>query len=386
MTAFFARRIAWALATVVLVTSSTFVLMFAVGDPAVATLGPRARQDQLQAFRKRYGLDRPLLTQYLSFVGLSSCLRHDGLVGEQVPGDVVAGDGAAGDGSAGGAVAGDGATHSGKGTEPTRSKQVDAAAGTPRGATAAQRSRPPCGLLQGDLGASYAHQEPVSRVIGQRIPRTLLLGAMAMALELLLGVSMGALAAWRRGRFSDRAVVGLSYLGISLPSFVAALWALDVLAFRFGWFPVGGYGEGAWAHVRHAMLPALVMALLGMATYARVVRGELIEILESGYVRTARAKGAGPWRVFYRHALRNALLPVVTLIGLQLPALVSGAIITESIFAWPGMGHLAVESLYNLDAPMVMGIVVISCVLVQAGNLAADVAVAALDPRIRLSE
>jgi peptide/nickel transport system permease protein len=215
-----------------------------------------------------------------------------------------------------------------------------------------------CGILQGDLGESYSHHESVANVIGHRLPRTLLLATMAVLFELIIGLTAG----------------------------IAAALRLLIFAFLLGWFPFGGYGVNALDHIYHALLPSLILAVAGAATYARVMRGELIETLRHDHVRTAKAKGMPESRVVIRHAIRNALLPVVTLIGLSLPFLVGGAIITEKIFAWPGLGLLTIESIESLDAPVIMAVVLMFGVAVQVGNLLADIAVAALDPRIRLGE
>jgi len=239
------------------------------------------------------------------------------------------------------------------------------------------------GLLTGDLGRSYRDEEPVAAVIATRLPRTLLLGGLALVIELLAGVGIGVLAAITRGRWSDHLAMGLAYLGVSTPTFVSGLALLYWMGFRFGAFPVGGYGVGPLDHLRHAFLPALTLAAFGAATYARLVRGEMVESLGREHVRFARARGLSPWRVWLTHGLRTAILPVVALAGLQMGALVSGAIVTEQVFAWPGMGRLAYESLHALDLPMVLGIVVVSAIVVQVGNLAADLALAALDPRLR---
>ena len=177
--------------------------------------------------------------------------------------------------------------------------------------------------------------------------------------------------------------MALALLGISLPTFVTGLWFLSYFAFQLGWFPVGGYGVSFADHLHHGVLPALTLAVVGAATYARVMRGEMIEALRSDYVRTARAKGLAELRVVLLHAGRNALLPIVTMVGVSLRILVSGAIITEAIFGWPGMGRLAVEAISGLDLPVVMGIVFVACTTVQLGNVLADLAVAALDPRVR---
>lgn len=325
MTAYLLRRCLWALAVVWLVATAVFVLIYAVGDPAAATLGPRAHRAQVEAFRRQYGLDQPLWRQYSSYLGLSACVRP-----------------------------------------------------RPDGA-ASQR----CGLLQGDLGDSLAYNEPVRDVVLRRLPRTLLLGGLSMVMEVGLGLLLGLLAAWRRHTWVDHAAMAFGYLGISVPVFILGIWMLDVVAFRWGWLPVGGYGDGWLDHLRHALLPAFTLALLGAAVYARIFRAEMLEVWNATFVRTAYAKGASTQRVLWRHVARNALLPVVTLLGLQLPALVSGAIVTEGLFAWPGMGSLALEALYHLDVPVVLGVVWIGALMVQAGNVFADFAVAALDPRVR---
>ena len=243
-----------------------------------------------------------------------------------------------------------------------------------------------CGILQGDLGESYSHHESVADVIGHRLPRTLLLASMAVLFELLIGLSAGIIAALRRNRWTDTSIMFATFVGISLPTYVTGPIALLLFAFLLGWFPFGGYGVDPLDHVYHALLPSLILAVAGAATYARVMRGELIETLRHDHVRTAMAKGM-PWnKVVLKHAIRNALLPVVTLIGLSLPFLVGGAIITEKIFAWPGLGLLTIEAIESLDAPVIMAVVLMFGIAVQVGNLMADIAVAALDPRIRLAD
>ncbi len=330
MIAYLARRILWALFVVVAVVTFVFGLMFAVGDPAAATLGPNARAEQLSDFRHRYGMDLPLHEQYFSYVGVGPCVRR---------------------------------------TSPSF-----------------EEGRGHCGLLQGDFGESYGHNEPVIEVIGHRLPRTLLLSGMALFFELFFGLLVGIVAALRKQSWLDSGVMALAFLGISLPTFVTGPLLLDYVAFKAGLFPVGGYGVGAADHVYHALLPAFTLAVVGAATYARIMRSELIETMRSDFIRTARAKGVAPIKVVFAHGVRNALLPIVTLMGLSMAFLVSGAIITEYIFAWPGMGALAIESINNMDVFTVMGVVLIISLTVQAGNLLADVAVAALDPRVRLTD
>ena len=242
------------------------------------------------------------------------------------------------------------------------------------------------GAVSGDLGRSYRDEQPVLEVMLTRLPRTILLGAMALGFELVLGVALGVAAALRRQRALDAFAMGLAFLGVSAPTFLTGLLFLHVFAFRLGLFPVGGYGNDPLDHVWHAVLPAFTLAIVGAATYARLVRAERIETLRSDYVRTARMKGLTETRVVLGHALRNALLPAITLAGLSLPLLVSGAIITESIYDWPGMGRLAIESIHALDVPMLLGIVLFASISVQVGNLGAELLIAAIDPRVKFGE
>ena len=333
MIRFVVQRALWGVLVVMSVVTLVFFLIFVAGDPAVTILGPQARAEQIADFKAKKGLDQPVTTQFLSYLGVLPCVRKD-------------------------------------------SPKYEHADGT----------RGFCGVLQGDLGESYSHHESVADVIGHRLPRTLLLAALAILFELLIGLTAGIVAALRRNRWTDTSIMFATFVGISLPTYVTGPIALLLFAFLLGWFPFGGYGVDAIDHVYHALLPSMILAIAGAATYARIMRGELIETLRHDHVRTARAKGMPPRRVVVRHAIRNALLPVVTLIGLSLPFLVGGAIITEKIFAWPGLGLLTIESIHSLDAPVIMAVVLMFGVAVQVGNLLADIAVAALDPRIRLSD
>jgi peptide/nickel transport system permease protein len=226
----------------------------------------------------------------------------------------------------------------------------------------------------------------VTRVILTRLPRTILLGAMALLFELLIGLFIGIVAAARRNTWFDTGIMAVAFLGISAPTFLTGLLFLYFFAFRLGWFPVGGYGVTAWDHVYSAMLPAFTLAIIGAATYARIMRSEMVEVLRSDYIRTAKAKGVGPLAVVLKHGARNALLPIVTMMGLSLAILVSGAIITESIYAWPGVGRLAIEAINSFDAPMIMGVVLMVSLTVQLGNFLADIALGLLDPRVRVHE
>lgn len=238
-------------------------------------------------------------------------------------------------------------------------------------------------LARGDLGRSYRYHRPVAELIAERFPRTLLLGFMALCFEFATGVAVGTLAAVRRGTRTESVVLAATFVGISTPTFLSGKLALLAFAYYTGWFPIGGYGASALDHVYHGLLPALVLGLLGTASLARLVRNEMVETLQTDYVRTARAKGLPEGAVVLRHALRNALLPVVTSLGLSFGALFGGAIVTEAIFAWPGMGRLAFESISGFDVPVIMGTVLFASTGILLGNLVADLGYAALDPRIR---
>ncbi len=238
-------------------------------------------------------------------------------------------------------------------------------------------------VAHGDFGQSFRYRQPVRTLVAQRLPRTLLLGAMALAFELFFGILAGTVAALRRGTRTESLVLGATFVGISTPTFLSGKLLLVVVAYQWGLFPIGGYGTGALDHVWHAALPAMTLGLLGTAWQARLVRGELVEVLQTDYVRTARAKGLSEFAVVVRHALRNALMPVLTSLGLSFGGLFSGAIVTEAIFAWPGLGRLAFEAITGLDLPVMMATVLLASTGIVFGNLLTDLLYAALDPRIR---
>jgi peptide/nickel transport system permease protein len=238
-------------------------------------------------------------------------------------------------------------------------------------------------LASGDLGQSTRYHVPVTQMIGERFPRTLLLAVLAMAFEVTVGVALGTLAAWRQGTRADSAIMAGSFVTMSMPTFLSGTLMLMVFAYYTGWFPIGGYGVGFVDHLHHAVLPAVTIGLLSAAYYARLARNDLVEILRADYIRTARAKGLSEREVVLRHALRNALLPVVTSIGLSFGGLFTGAIVTEAIFAWPGLGRLAYEAVTQLDVPVIIGTVLFGAFGILVGNVLSDLAYAALDPRIR---
>jgi peptide/nickel transport system permease protein len=238
-------------------------------------------------------------------------------------------------------------------------------------------------VARGDLGTSFRYRRPVASLIADRLPRTALLAALAIALEVTAGVALGVVAAARRRTPVDTGIMAGTFVLMSTPTFLSGQLLLLGLAYYAGLFPVGGYGIGFWDHLLHAVLPAFTIALLSMAGYARLARNEMVEILQSEYVRTARAKGLSEPVVVAKHALRNALLPVVTSLGLSFGSLFTGAIVTEAIYAWPGLGRLAYESITGGDVPVIMGTVLLGSVGILLGNMLSDLAYAALDPRIR---
>ncbi len=245
------------------------------------------------------------------------------------------------------------------------------------------------GMLAGSWGHSYKDGRDVRDVVLERMPATLTLMGTAYALSLMIAVPIGVFTA-TRPRSAARYVVNvLTLLGISVPTFWTGLLAIMIFSAKLGWMPSGGmYTIGApfslLDRLRHLVMPALVLAAVNLAMWARYVHSSLIEVLQEDYVRTARAKGLAERVVIFRHALRNTLLVVVTLLGLSLPGLFSGALVTEAIFSWAGNGRLIIESLLGRNYPVLIANFMILAVLAVLGNLAADIAYAFVDPRIRV--
>jgi peptide/nickel transport system permease protein len=234
-------------------------------------------------------------------------------------------------------------------------------------------------LLQGDLGRSYIQKTEVTALILSRLPATLQLLAGAIVVELLIGLSAGIFAATRRGRTSDRVVMVLSFAAVSAPQFVVGILLLYVFSVQLGWFPIGGYGSFA-----HLVLPAVTLGILGGGWYARMSRSSMIEVLGQDYIQTARAKGASEPRVVFMHAVRNAALPVIAMIGLDIGIFMSGAVVVESVFGWPGIGQLAWQAIQRVDIPIIIGVTLVAAVAIVLGNLLADLAAPFIDPRIKL--
>jgi peptide/nickel transport system permease protein len=235
--------------------------------------------------------------------------------------------------------------------------------------------------IHGDLGRSYIRRESVTRLIADRFPATALLAGAAMALSLILGIAMGAMAAAYRGRAADNLLLVISLALVSIPVFWLGTMLLIAVAATIRSFPLGGYSG-----TTSLILPTLTLALGSAGYYSRVLHTNLCDAFDQDYVRTARGKGLSRGRVILKHAMANALLPLVTLAGLDLAGLLSGVVLTETVFNWPGIGRLAADAIFNLDIPLIMGTVLFSAFLVVVVNLLVDLLYAWLDPRIRLAE
>lgn len=312
MITFVTRRLLWAVLTLWLVVSGTFLLAYVLpsSDPARMMAGPHASKEVVQRIRTDLYLDRPLPEQYLRYV-----------------------------------------SH----------------------------------VARGDLGRSYKNKEPVTAAIRRSLPWTALIAVGASIFQLLAGVPIGVIAALAKRSPIDLGAMSLALLGISAPTFLTGLAIMYLFGFQLGWFPLGGLGSGTLGVLRSAVMPSLTLGIAGAAYYSRLTRGEYLDIAQQDYMRTARAKGMTESRVVLRHGLRNALIPVVTFFGMDLGAMLGGAVVTETIFAWPGMGKLAIDSVLQQDFPVMLGTVLVASIAIVLANLLVDLLYAWLDPRIRLS-
>jgi peptide/nickel transport system permease protein len=328
------QRFAWSIGVVWAVVSIAFAVNTLMpGDAARMVAGPQARPADVARIREQLGLDRPPAVQYARFWRR---LVHFG-------------------------------------PRVTEGEHASCAVLVPLGRSA----------LHLDFGKSFQMRQPVVDVVATRMPRTLLLAVAGILVQLLLGVSTGVIAAVRRGTWIDRVLVGTSLLGISAPTFLIALLLQVTLARELRWLPLDGYGTGLGEHARCLVLPALTLGLYGAAYYTRLVRDEMRVLLDADWVRTARAKGLPGWRVVTRHALRNALLPIVTAIGLDFGALMGGAIVTETVFRWPGLGELSVKAMLDRDGPVILACVIVTSIAIVATNVVVDVVYGFIDPRIK---
>ena len=248
--------------------------------------------------------------------------------------------------------------------------------------------------LRGDFGYSFLYKQPVWEMIGERMFNTMLLTGSALIFSWGLAIPLGVLAGVYRNRWIDKLCSFISFFGLSIPSVFFSLLMI-LFAAKTGWFPVGGiHNQVVWDlmtpwekftdTIHHLVLPTIVLGTIGMAQYMRQMRSEMIETLSQDYIRTARAKGLSQRRVIFRHALANAINPLVTLFGFSLAYLLAGALITEFVFAWPGLGWMVYEALRDKDEPLVMAAVTMLVMMLVIGNLIADLLLAAIDPRIRL--
>ena len=332
MTRYLLRRAVWTALVVWAVLTLAFIVNNVVpSDPARMVAGAQARPRDVDRVREQLGLSQPIAVQYGRFmrrlVHFSTARRGD--------------------------------------------------ASGPHGACAT------LGWLHLDFGKSYQRRRPVVDIIGERLPRTVMLALAAMLVQVVVGVGLGMLAAAKRGSLIDHASVGASLLGVSAPTFLLGLLLQFVLAHKLRLLPLDGYGSTAAEHLACVVLPALTLGVAGSAYYTRLVRDELISVMKLDHVRTAIAKGMSPARVWFRHALRNALVPLITVLGLDLGALVGGAIVTETLFRWPGIGALSVSALLDRDGPVILATVVVTSTAIVLSNVLVDASYALLDPRVK---
>lgn len=242
------------------------------------------------------------------------------------------------------------------------------------------------GLLTGDLGQSFFFKKEVTALIAERVGATLSLALLTIVITVIVAVPLGTLAAWKHGGWLDRALMGFSVLGFSIPVFVIGYLLVYFFSLKFDWFPVQGYkplsdGLGEW--LKHLLLPAITLSIVYVALIARVTRASVAEALTEDYVRTARAKGLPESRVLVKHALANAAVPIVTVIGIGIALLIGGVVVTESVFSIPGLGTLTVDAVLARDFPVIQGVILFFSFLYVMVNLLVDVSYLFLDPRIR---
>jgi peptide/nickel transport system permease protein len=305
------RRVASLIVTLLVVSVVTFLLLRVIpGDPAQLILGADSPGDSLRELQHELGTDRPLLAQYLSWVG---------------------------------------------------------------------------SVARGELGVSLRHKRPVLDLIVERLPVTLSLAGLALLIAVIIGLPLGVEAARRRNSVADYAALGFSEIGQSVPSFWLGILMILAFSLHLHWLPSGGFvswSESPAQALRHLIMPAVALGFVLAATIVRMERSSVIEVLNEDYMRTARAKGLAESRVIYRHALANALIPTVTIVGLQVGTLLGGAIIVEQIFSLPGLGRLVLFAVFNRDWPLIQGLVFFLATLTIALNFLVDLSYAWLDPRI----
>jgi peptide/nickel transport system permease protein len=242
------------------------------------------------------------------------------------------------------------------------------------------------GILHGDLGTSIFTNLPVASLIAQRIEPTLSLMAITLVLTILIAVPLGVVAAWKAGSWIDRSIMAFAVFAFSLPVFVVGYVLAYVFALQFEWLPVQGYtplARGLWPWLQNLILPAITLGSVYIALIARITRASMLEVLQQDYIRTARAKGLDQRHILFVHALKNAAVPIVTVIGIGVALLIGGAVVTESVFAIPGLGRLTIDAILRRDYPVIQGIVLLFSFLYVLVNLLVDVTYTLVDPRIR---
>ena len=309
---FIIRRIIQSLVVVLVMSLVVFVGVHVVGDPVHILISDDMTQEEIDAFIRRLGLDRPVHEQYFHFLA---------------------------------------------------------------------------NAVRGDLGNSFVHGEPALKLILQRMPATLELAFAAFLLAIVFGIPLGMYAGLKPDSAASRAIMAGSILGFSLPTFWVGLMLIMVFAVLLGWLPSTGRGDFmTWEGLRHLALPAFNLALFKMALVTRLARAGTREAALQDYVKFARAKGLSPSRVVLVHVLKNILVPVVTVLGLELGGLIAFSVVTETVFAWPGMGKLLIDSIQRLDRPVVVAYLVITVLMFIVINLIVDILYSMLDPRVRLKE
>ncbi|MFZ0853874.1 MAG: ABC transporter permease [Hyphomicrobiaceae bacterium] len=241
-------------------------------------------------------------------------------------------------------------------------------------------------VLQGDLGISIFTNLPVTQLIGQRVGPTLSLALCTLIVAVLVAVPMGVIGAWKAGKFVDRLVMLFSVAGFSMPVFVLAYVLIYIFAIGLDWLPVQGYTplrEGFWPWLSHLILPSIALGTIYIALIARITRATMLDVLAQDYVRTAHAKGLAPSAVLLGHALKNAAVPIVTIIGIGIALLISGVVVTESVFAIPGIGRLTVDAILRRDYPIIQGVILLFSTVYVLVNLAVDLSYRCFDPRIQ---
>jgi peptide/nickel transport system permease protein len=312
MLAYVAKRLLATIPVMAVVAVFVFALLrLTPGDPAAVIAGNAATAEDVANIRLRLGLDEPIVTQFLVWLG---------------------------------------------------------------------------NMLRGDFGESFFFKRTVASLVGDRVEPTLMLSLTTIVLSVLVAVPLGVIAAYRQGTWTDRIVMGFSVLGFSVPVFVIGYVLIYVFAIELDWLPVQGYQplrEGVWGCLQRLILPSLTLSVIYVALIARITRTSVLEVLGEDYIRTARAKGLSDRAVLMRHALRNASVPIVTVIGIGIALLIGGVVVTESVFSIPGLGRLTVDAVLARDYPTVQAVILMFSFAYVLVNLLVDVSYTALDPRIR---